>query len=146
MIDLIPYQSVNGLLLGDPAGRANELFGNPVVERKDRHGELIMQYEDLVLVFNRETLLLQECTVPYGVPTQINGRNLDWSLSGLKALCIEDGDPLEYYGSVVLFNLGIALSGVEEDAESDRTVGLFSKDAWSDLMPKMKPFLDQLRD
>jgi len=141
VIELIPYQSVNGLLLGDPVGQAKELFGDPVVERRDGYGELIEQYESLVLIFHRETLRLQECMVPYGVRTRIGGRDLDWSLSGLKALCKEDGDPLEYYGSVILLNIGIVLSGVEEGAESDRAVGLFSRDVWADLRPQMKPFL-----
>lgn len=99
-----------------------------------------MQYQHLILIFHKETLQLQECVVPYGVPTRISGRDLDWSFSGLKALCKEDGAPLEYYGSVILFNVGIGMSGVDEDAEDDRTIGIFSRDVWVDLKPKMKPF------
>lgn len=140
MIDLVPYRSINGLMLGDPVDRAKEIFGKPIAERRDRYGELIEHYEFIKLVFHRDSLLLQECSVFNGVPTRINGRDLDWSLSGLKALCVEDGKPLEYYGAVVLLNVGIVLTGVEEDAESDRAVGIFSEDVWADLVPKMKPF------
>ncbi|WP_337245605.1 hypothetical protein [Luteimonas sp. gir] len=140
MIQLIPYRSVNGLLLGDYVDRAKELFGDPVVERRDGSGNLIEQYRSLILVFQKETLRLQECEVQCGVKTQVNGRDLDWSLPGLKALCEEDGDPQEYYGSVILFKIGIVMSGVGEGAESDRTIGIFLRDVWADLRPKMKPF------
>lgn len=140
MIELIPYRSVNGLMLGDFVDRAKELFGDPVVERKNRSGELVVHYQNLILIFHKGKIKLQECVVPYGVPTRISGRDLDWSLSGLKALCKEDGAPLEYYGSVILFNTGIGMSGVEEGAEDDRTIGIFSSDVWVDLRPKMKSF------
>lgn len=140
MVDLVPYRSVDSLLLGDSVDRATELFGAPRFDSVNRSGEVKRQYESFTLIFHKDTRNLQECVVPHGTPLRIGGARFSWTLAEMHALCEEDGDPLEYYGAIVLFNKGIAMSGVEEDAESDRTVGIFSKDVWASLKTKMKPF------
>lgn len=140
MVDLVPYRSVDSLLLGDSVDRATVLFGAPRFDSVNRSGELERQYEQFTLIFRKDTRELQECVVPHGTPLRIGGKQFSWTLAEMHALCREDGDPLEYYGAIVLFNKGLAMSGVEEDAESDRTVGIFSENVWDSLKPKMKPF------
>lgn len=140
MVDLVPYRSVDSLLLGDSVDRATELFGVPRFDSVNRSGQLKRQYELFTLIFHQDTRELQECVVPHRTPLRIDGKEFSWTLAEMHALCAEDGDPLEYYGSIVLFNKGIAMSGVEEDAESDRTVGIFAQDVWASLKSKMKPF------
>jgi hypothetical protein len=141
MIHLVPYRSVNNLILGDSIDRAIELFGPPRGEENTRSGNLNYSYDDFILVFRKGDRALQECVVPYGVPLNIGDAEFDWSIPAMHRLCEEDGNPLEYYGTVLLFRLGLAMSGVSEGDEGERSVSIFLKEVWSDDVARMKPFI-----
>jgi len=146
MNELISYRSVNGLKFGDSPERAEELFGKAGLNQRNQEGELEMFYENLILRFSQGTEIFRECTVPFNVQTQLNGQNVDWSVAGLKSICEADGEPMEFYGTVILFNQGVALTGIEEGAESDRTVTIFNLGDWDAFRKGMKPFFGGLPD
>lgn len=139
MNELISYQSINGLQFGDPPKRADELFGNARLEKHNREGELEKHYDEFILRFTPETNQFRECTVPFNAPTSLNGVALEWSVSGLQSLCKDDGEPMEFYGSIVLFSKGVSLTGLEEGAESDRSITIFSQGDWDGFRSQMTP-------
>lgn len=61
----------------------------------------------------------------------------------LKQLVDLDGAPYEDLGFVVLFSLGIALTGFhnnEKDELNDKAVTIFAPGRWDDLKDQLKPF------
>lgn len=141
MIHLIPYRSINSLPLGSSMEDAKELFGDPQALDKNESGELQYYYDEFALVFHEATRKLQECVVYREAAVRIGEEVFSWSLPEMKALCRRDREPMEFYGSVVLFNVGVVMTGVEEDAESDRAIGIFSEDVWAPMRAEMKPFV-----
>lgn len=55
----------------------------------------------------------------------------------LRRLISEDGNPVEYLGTVVLLNLGISLA---KDDDEDKTLSVFAKGRWDSMKEKLKPF------
>lgn len=139
MIELVPYHSVNALSLGSGVDQAVEMFGPPNVQSVLRSGNLRATYTCFTLIFRKESLGLQECVVHFGTPVRIAGVEFDWSLAAMEKLCAEDGDPREYFGTVLLFNSGLSMSGLAEGAESDRTISIFSEDVWAPVRTEMAP-------
>ena len=92
MNELISYLSINGFQLGDSPDQADELFGEARLEKHNREGELEKHYDDFILRFTPDTSRFRECTVPFNVPTRLNGRDVDWSVSGFESLCKDDGN------------------------------------------------------
>jgi hypothetical protein len=140
MLKLSPYQSVGELHFGDSHEKANEVFGDCLYEKKNRGGELEKHYKDFTLCFTPDALRFRECTVHRNVAVALEGRVVDWSLDGLLSLCREDESPMEYHGTIILFSMGVALTGLEEGADSDRALTVFARGDWDALKGKMKSF------
>ena len=139
-INIVPYVSVAGVRFGASPEQAKQKLGLPAVERVTRGGEFVMQYPNNILRFDKKSRVLRECTVPFGADVHLDGEKVDWTVDGLLGLCRRDGSPLEYYGSVVLFSLGVALTGVEDGAECDRSITAFCRGVWDDLREQMSSF------
>jgi hypothetical protein len=60
----------------------------------------------------------------------------------LRTLCAEDGEPRFRLGFVILFNLGFAMTGFQDEEEDDLAFAMFPKGGWDDVLhnPKTKPF------
>jgi hypothetical protein len=60
----------------------------------------------------------------------------------LRTLCAEDGSPRFRLGFVILFNLGFALTGFQDDDNNDLAFAMFPKGGWDDVLsnPKTKLF------
>lgn len=139
MIELVPYHSVNAVSLGSSVDHAVKMFGPPDAQCVLRSGNLRATYTCFTLIFSKRSLRLQECVVRFGAPVRIAGVEFDWSLAAMEKLCAEDGDPREYFGTVLLFNRGLSMSGLAEGAESDRTVSIFLEDVWAPVRAEMAP-------
>ena len=137
MIELISYQGLNGLKFGDSIERANQLFGAPLTERKSKGGEIVQHRKGFILRFSSPDKAFSEGVVPCGENVMLDRTLIDWSSEGLSLLCREDGNSLEYFGSVVLFSKGVALSGLENDMESERAIAVFANGVWDSLKNQM---------
>lgn len=140
MVTIETYKSVNGLDFGKTASNAKQMLGKPCRESISRSGNLELVYDDITYIFYDDRRRFCEGIVHRDANLSINGISCGWSLGELARLCIEDGTPLESYGSVLLLNLGLVLTGVEEDAESDRTIGAFQRGTWDRYLNEFKPF------
>jgi hypothetical protein len=60
----------------------------------------------------------------------------------LQRLVTEDGNPYFFLGIVVLLNLGMTLTGFQDDDDddSDKAMTVFPKGSWDKWIPEMKPF------
>jgi len=51
MINIISYESVNGLKFGDGPEKAEGLFSDKICERVSRYGSFVLHYRDIILQF-----------------------------------------------------------------------------------------------
>ncbi|NHZ97920.1 hypothetical protein [Massilia sp. CCM 8734] len=51
-----------------------------------------------------------------------------------------DGAPYEHVGFIVLFNLGITMTGFHDDDEEDKAVTVFARGRWDETLKKMNRF------
>jgi hypothetical protein len=140
MYKLLSYHSINELCFGDSPERSKEIFGDCLFQKRSREGNLEIHFRDFIIHFKSENHHFNECTFHNGVELKIGNQTIDWSTKGLLSLCEADGSPMEYHGSIILFSYGISITGLEEDAESDRTITFFAKGEWDELKDEMKPF------
>ena len=140
MNELLSYQSANGLGFNDPSERAEELFGKPRLEQRNREGELELFHDDFILRFSADGSGFRECTVPFDSSIRLDGEELGWTEADLESLCKLDGEPMEFHGTVILFGKGVALTGMGKGEESDRSVTLFRRGDWDAFKEGMKRY------
>ncbi len=91
---------------------------------------------EFCFLFDR--LGMRECVSSYPADTVLNGVLVDWSSIGLRNLILADPEPLYAAGTIVLFSIGISVSGWDIGEEPDRSICLFDSGVWdndSDLVP-----------
>jgi hypothetical protein len=138
-MNAVPYRSIDGLCFGATQEDAENIFGSGLFSKQNRDGELEVHFDDKVLRFSASDGRFRECTIPRGVELLLDGVPVDWSSSSLVELCRMDGAPFEYFGTIVLFNLGIAVTGLAQEEESDRSLTFFRRGDWDELRSDMKP-------
>lgn len=140
IVKLKTYKGINDMSFGDPPFMAENIFGMPKMTKTNRSGEFEMHYNDFTLRFRTPEMKFCECTVFRDAALSLNGTPIGWSLDELIRLCYFDGEPKEYYGIVLLFSLGVSLTGLEEGCESDRTINVFARGVWDPFLDKIKAF------
>jgi hypothetical protein len=114
------------------------MVGLPKMQRRNGDRELEYHYRGLTARFDAETEEFRECTLGYGSPVRLNDKDVDWSAEGFRELCAEDGHPQECHGTVLLLRLGVALTGLADDAADDRSLTAFRWGDWDDFAEQMK--------
>ena len=144
-MNMVPYESVNGLAFDETPVKADMLFGQCRFEKRNNAGELEKHYKGIVVRFSADEGLFCECTVYDGVDIEINGEPFVWSRDALLELCRKDGGALESCGIIVLFDAGVTLTGLEEGERLNRSLTFFRRGHWDDLRAKMRPVVLLLR-
>ena len=70
----------------------------------------------------------------------IAGINVTWDQAFLRKACEKDGSPRDVYGFIVLTKLGIAVTGIHDDDESQLAVTVFEKGAFDSLLKDSSKF------
>lgn len=141
IIEIIPYTAFGPLSFGKTTKQECVLLlGEPLKKRSNRKGIEEFEYEQFIIRFNPKTLTVQECTLlPYTDAT-ISGITVTWDRNFLRLACEQDQSPRDVYGFIVLQRLGIAVSGVHDDDESQLAVTAFSKGTFDDLLAESTPY------
>jgi hypothetical protein len=142
IIEIIPYSKFGPLSFGiTTKGECELLFGEPLKKRTNRKGIQELEYEQFIVRFDPTTLTLRECTLLPRAGATVNGILITWDKNFLRLACEQDQDPRDVYGFIVLTRLGIAITGVHEDDESQLAVTVFSKGDFDDLLPESTPYI-----
>lgn len=108
------------------------LIGEPI--RKDLNDDGVVEYfyDDFIVRFDADEKLVKEGTLlpKRAGELQINDIILDWRDDFFKTLCEADGDPYESYGFIILFNLGIALTGFHDEGYGQNFITVFKEGSW----------------
>lgn len=136
MIEIRPYESVGPMRFGMSPSEADAQLGAPQTVTKNRSGETVYRYPELLLTFDGRGLA-EIGIPPEGKPTF---QSLDpFTRVGFDHLLTEDGDAQETLGFVVLLNLGITVTGMHDGDASQLAVTAFRKGRWDQLKETMRP-------
>jgi len=136
MVEVRPYAGVGPLHFGTSPAQAAEHVGAPQTVTTNRYRETVHRYSTMRLTFDDEGLA-EVSILPDGEPRL---RALDpLTRDGLTRLVAEDGDAQEVVGFIVLLNLGIAVSGVNDNDPGQLAVTAFRRGRWDKLRDQMKP-------
>lgn len=109
-----------------------ERFGaaGQVVQGASGRNQLL--YPDLIVRFDLAGETVSEFTiVPDGEKTfRLGDVQLDWSKESLIRLCELDGDPHEKFGFILLFKLGVGVTGLHDGDESQRAITVCPAGVW----------------
>jgi hypothetical protein len=113
--------------------------GHPKVIKKDRHGDLVLDYHLKLRVTIAPEGVVEVGILPE-IPTDICGVDVFSDPGAFSKLCALDGDPREILGFIVLLNLGITMTGFHDGDEGQKAVTVFTRDRWNKFKPDMNPF------
>ena len=140
-----PYEGAGKLLLGMTPEDVNLILGPPKYSDKDDTNEITESRRDsgLKTIYSAKGHQLVE--IGFG-PNMSNltfkdipvfvGRPLKVYKDFLK----EDNEPYESVGFIVLFKIGVTLTGFHDNSPDDRAVTLFQKGRWDPYKTDLKPY------
>ena len=136
-----PYDSVDSLRFGNSKkSDCVTLYGEPKTIRTNRYGFAEYHYDDFILRFDPITETLRECTLLPFKDATVGGIKVTWDRRFLTAACQADGDALESYGFIVLRKLGIAITGIHDDDESQLAITAFTEGDFDEFLENADPF------
>lgn len=137
-MNIISYKSVGNISFGMSEEEVIAILGKPLVQRYSYNNRLEYHYKNIIISFSKENKNVCECTI-FSENIKVNKIEFNWKDNLLKKLCQLDGTPYEFSGTVILFNLGIALSAFPGGSD-DKTITAFCLGNWDKYKDKMKVF------
>jgi len=139
---IITYRAFGAIRFCMSENEVVECMGAPLNVRTNNENELEYHYEDFIIRYDALSKLVREATL---LPKSsgkfyINDMVLDWHDDFFKLLCLADGKPYEFYGFIVLFNLGITLTGFHDGEEYQKAISAFSEGDWDQFKREMTVF------
>lgn len=136
-----PYKSVGPLHFGvTQPGECIDHLGQPTNIGRNREGAQEYHYDGLIVRFTPHTHVVYECTILPKTAVIINNIELTWDKTFLKKACTYDGAPQNVFGFIVFRRLGIAVTGIHDNDESQLAVTAFCEGAFDDLLLEGVPF------
>lgn len=133
-----PYRGVGRLRFGMSDTEVIAMMGEPTLPMARRQGCDLWYFDKITLIFENKSLVEIGCTRDSS--TMINGVDLFLDPFSFKKLCAMDGDPKEILGAIILFNLGISLTGFHDNDYDQLSVTAFERGRWDSLRPKMRDY------
>ncbi len=138
---IIPYKSFGPLKVGHTSREeCEQLLGLPIQARANRKGILELHYDQYIIRFDPSSHTVRECTLLPRANATIDGIQVTWNKSFLRRLFEKDGSPMNAYGFIVFNRLGIAVTGIHDDDESQLAITAFSEGDFDLLLKESVPF------
>jgi hypothetical protein len=136
-----PYECIDSLRFGESTkADCIALYGQPKNVRKNRYNVEEYRYDDFTLRFDLTNNTLRECTLLPCKDAVLGSIPVTWDRDFLVAACNEDGNPVEANGFIVMLKLGIAVTGIHDNDDSQLAVTAFSKGVFDDVLVGAKAF------
>jgi hypothetical protein len=141
-IQITPYVSFGALMFNKTTkDECVLLLGEPLNKRTNRKGAEEYEYQQFIVRFNTATPTVRECTLLPYTNASIDEITVTWDKTFLRQACEKDSSPRDVYGFIVFNRLGIAVTGIHDDDESQLAITAFSKGEFDDLLLKSSPYL-----
>ena len=143
---VIPYESVGPIKFGFTQLQTEQAIGPSDFTNKNRYGNIV-EYRNnktLTCIYKKDTLNLTEVNFssPGDIVT-IDQKNI-WDINFTEILELSKQSPVyQGFGSVVIFDFGVALTGFFPREDEIKAINVFSKGRWDDLLPSMKRLLSR---
>ena len=139
---IVTYKSFGQINFGMSENEVVKQLGKPSITRTNNEHELEYHYDEVIVRYDGASKLVREGTLlpKESGELQINDVLMDWQDDFFKNLCQADGDPYEFYGYIVLFNLGITLTGFHDGDESQKAISAFRQGDWEQFRGDMTAF------
>ena len=141
MIEIKPYKSVGPIaLLATDREQCERYLGEPEKVWKNHEGVTELHYQEVVVRLDSTSGFVHEVTLLPNTEFSLIGMPGAWSKDFVRALCAIDEGPLEIHGFLVMLNLGLAVTGIQDDESADSAITVFARGAFDDLMEDAVPF------
>lgn len=140
-IEITPYVSFGPLTIGESTKEeCVQLLGEPLRKMKNRMGIDELHYQHFIIRFDGQSQTVRECTLlPYTDAT-IAGIKVTWDDDFLRLACAQDQSPRDAYGFIVLSGLGVAVTGIHDNDESQMAITAFSRVELDNWIANSVPF------
>ena len=133
---IVSYKSFGPIKFGMTEDEVIKELGKPNNICTDDDGEFTYSYHDFGAIWFDASKLVSGADIypkEHGL-LQINDLQLNWQDNFYIDMCLEDADPYYEFTTIVLFNLGIAIAGYQDNEDADRCIGVFSEKNYDSLM------------
>ncbi|MFC1783307.1 hypothetical protein ACFL02_06940 [Planctomycetota bacterium] len=137
--EIIPFKSAGPVFFGMTKEEVKRTLGEPFRVSKISKKTDLYVYEHINIYFSKADNLVREVLFDENANVVIGDVNVFGDQDALKRLIAMDGKPYEYFGAIMLFNLGITLGGFHND--DDKTITVFKENILKKFKQKAKPFV-----
>lgn len=116
------------------------VMGSPLRKSVNRRGEIDFSYDGYSVRFSKTEKRLVEVGFSRFCHITYDGLDIFETPEAFDQLIIKDGAPFEFYGFIILLNLGLTLTGFHDGNESQKAVTIFERGRWNELRAEMTPF------
>ena len=139
---IVPYQSIGPVSFDMSESEVIAHIGAP--QRTDENmNQREYHYSDFVVRFDSDNQRMCEVTLSPEIfeKVEIDQLKLDWSNHSkvFETLCQADGNPFDSVGFIILYKLGIAMTGFHDGNDSQKAITVFRKNSWKPYKED-KPF------
>lgn len=141
MINIIPYESIGSIRFEMKIEEIIDLLGKPKSVEKSKHSdEVVLRYPPPT--FHRigvSNIGVHEVSLLPTHEVKIFNINIFEETDSFYKLCKLDGNPRASFGFIIFSNLGIAVTGLHDNDESQRAVTAFRKGYWDEIFTNATP-------
>lgn len=132
---ITPYSEFGSLRLGvTTPSECISYYGEPTRTSKNLSGLDEYHYDEFIVRFDAQHQVVRECTLLPRAAAIIAGIELTWDKAFLNRACEQDPNPRNVYGFIVFTVLGIAVTGIHDEDDSQLAVTTFSEGAFDQLL------------
>jgi hypothetical protein len=138
MIAIDPYVGVGPLNFGMTEAEVHAQWGSPRMVTTNWLKEAVLAYDEAQVILS-EGKVIEVTLLPVG-SVKVGSIDVYVAPTAFADLCLRDGAPKVMAGSVVLLNVGVALSGFHDGHVEQKTISAFARGRWDRFLPKMTSF------
>ena len=138
--EIVSYMGAKPVLFGMTEVQVFNLVGPHLKATINNLGERNAQYESFGIRYSKQEGTVLEIGFGNSAKVTFRGVDLFGDRSAFQFLLALDSSPYEYFGFIVLLDLGITLTGFHDDDPSQRAITVFARGRWDHVKGKFKRF------
>jgi hypothetical protein len=138
--EVVSYVGAQPLLFGMTQAQAEVVVGIPLESSLNQRGEHNAQYDSFSIRYSPKGGTLVEIGFSNSARVLFRGIDVFADPEAFPKLVGHDSNPYEYFGFIILLDLGITLTGFHDNDESQRALTAFVRGRWDHLKGKFKDF------
>jgi len=140
IFEIRSYVGASPLLFGMAEHKIEGIVGPPLRKTINNRGEGSAQYKSFSLRYSPTEKTLVEIGFSKSAKVTYDALDLFGDAEAFRELLRRDSCPYEYYGFIILLDLGITFTGFHDSDISQRAVTAFNRGRWNHLKEKFKKF------